>query len=482
MAKEMTAQYGDYVITIEESGAVKVSLNGSEYKNTKAALRDIAEEINFQFDTNWNTQHFGKKLAEHISTHDFSLNNSLSTRTEIVLNKMFVGYYLTQGNIGHEIINFYADDNGDKYIYLNKDGKLRQESVGKVKYVLNVRTIPGENKLQVISISEIKCDIKTDKVSQDKLAQNITYSGVSLKEIFSENASQQDTFITFKAKRNIDLGNNSNFVIDCNNDKKETEDKKIIPAFHDRHYIDNTKPYYGQIMSLINEYIKAAPEVATSQESPIKQIFDENYFEICGIEYDELAFSNAFVYFAKKYRHHIIDFFKKYGKKYGINLSESLRFSREEKHVDILIRDYENKIVIVIENKIKSDINGKQKTQSGPIKSQLTDYYNYATQKVFFDGKEPNEVKCFIFSPDYNDFDEENLKQYQGGNNNYTPIKYSDLYNHYIDQIEYTSDWRFQDFVNALHRHTAQIDDFETQMKNQFFSRIHKVKNSPKTK
>lgn len=69
MAKEMTAQYGDYVITIEESGAVKVSLNGSEYKNTKAALRDIAEEAGFTIDEKWNTRQTGKKLAEYLNTN-----------------------------------------------------------------------------------------------------------------------------------------------------------------------------------------------------------------------------------------------------------------------------------------------------------------------------------------------------------------------------------------------------------------------------
>lgn len=66
MAKT-TAKYGNYTIAIEESGTVKVSLNGSECINTKAALRDIAEKAGLTIDEKWNTRQAGKKIVGWIN-------------------------------------------------------------------------------------------------------------------------------------------------------------------------------------------------------------------------------------------------------------------------------------------------------------------------------------------------------------------------------------------------------------------------------
>ena len=44
---------------------------------------------------------------------------------EIIINKMYVGGYLSEGdNIGHEIINLYKADDGENYIYLNSQGTI----------------------------------------------------------------------------------------------------------------------------------------------------------------------------------------------------------------------------------------------------------------------------------------------------------------------------------------------------------------------
>ena len=44
---------------------------------------------------------------------------------EVIINKMYVGGYLSEGdNIGHEIINLYKADNGKNYIYLNSQGTI----------------------------------------------------------------------------------------------------------------------------------------------------------------------------------------------------------------------------------------------------------------------------------------------------------------------------------------------------------------------
>lgn len=47
-----------------------------------------------------------------------------SASREIIINKMYVGGYLSEGdNIGHEIINLYKADDGKNYIYLIHKGQ-----------------------------------------------------------------------------------------------------------------------------------------------------------------------------------------------------------------------------------------------------------------------------------------------------------------------------------------------------------------------
>ena len=41
----------------------------------------------------------------------------------IILSRMYAGDYLKE-NIGHEVINLFKSDNGNNYIYVNKDGKI----------------------------------------------------------------------------------------------------------------------------------------------------------------------------------------------------------------------------------------------------------------------------------------------------------------------------------------------------------------------
>lgn len=51
--------------------------------------------------------------------------NPTQTSREIIINKMYVGAYLSEGdNIGHEIINLYKADDGKNYIYLNSQGTI----------------------------------------------------------------------------------------------------------------------------------------------------------------------------------------------------------------------------------------------------------------------------------------------------------------------------------------------------------------------
>ena len=52
---------GEYIIHREESGSIVVY---RVYDNTKGALREVAEEKNFQYDPNWTTRQFGNKVCK----------------------------------------------------------------------------------------------------------------------------------------------------------------------------------------------------------------------------------------------------------------------------------------------------------------------------------------------------------------------------------------------------------------------------------
>lgn len=58
------AEIGEYTITKRDSGSIE---SYRVYDNTKGALREIAGSIGFEFDPNWTTRQFGSKLVDEIN-------------------------------------------------------------------------------------------------------------------------------------------------------------------------------------------------------------------------------------------------------------------------------------------------------------------------------------------------------------------------------------------------------------------------------
>ena len=49
---------------------------------------------------------------------------------EILINQLFAGRYLSEGgNIGHQVINLFEDDNGDRYLYVTPSGIVKGHDV-----------------------------------------------------------------------------------------------------------------------------------------------------------------------------------------------------------------------------------------------------------------------------------------------------------------------------------------------------------------
>ena len=81
MAKEK-ATYQNHTITIEPNGSIKVVCDDIVCKNAVGALRDIADAVGFQYDDNWNTRQFGKKMIDFLNkNHISSTSNCRIGRT-----------------------------------------------------------------------------------------------------------------------------------------------------------------------------------------------------------------------------------------------------------------------------------------------------------------------------------------------------------------------------------------------------------------
>lgn len=58
------AEVGEYTVVKRDSGSIETYRT---YDNTLGALREIAQSINFEYDPNWTTRQFGNKLVDEIN-------------------------------------------------------------------------------------------------------------------------------------------------------------------------------------------------------------------------------------------------------------------------------------------------------------------------------------------------------------------------------------------------------------------------------
>ncbi|MCR5424680.1 MAG: hypothetical protein K6E93_08005 [Bacteroidales bacterium] len=63
MSVKKSATYEEYTIGIMPDNKVFVRKNDTVCDNTKGALREVAEKVGFDYDSNWTTQQFGSKLV-----------------------------------------------------------------------------------------------------------------------------------------------------------------------------------------------------------------------------------------------------------------------------------------------------------------------------------------------------------------------------------------------------------------------------------
>ena len=118
-------------------------------------------------------------------------------KSAIILNHMFTGDFLNK-NIGHEVINLFADDKGDNYIYLCKDGAYSRKDIDLAKsWVVQVqRPAKTINTLEIISVAA-GLSLVDNNFTGNYVEP--TYGEVPISEIFANNIQKQDRYLTFKA-------------------------------------------------------------------------------------------------------------------------------------------------------------------------------------------------------------------------------------------------------------------------------------------
>lgn len=399
----------------------------------------------------------------------------------IILTRMYVGSYL-QNHIGHEIINLFRDDNGDNYIYVNQSGYINQEYNNKVRAILIVRYVE-EGVMEVVAkannLEQIlfkSGDIQKDIDSQISYinANRITYGGVSLHRIHGE-LREEKISVTFKANTLrkvkkpiylIETAEKTAFYDCCKFLPEKHFSKQSLKIYY--HIDKQPKDYIVLNNMLLDDSIWESEN--TTECLDINDYGAQrkrfNFLSLIKKEYDELVYSNLLAYFFEQNRSVFIEFADKVLDVPNIN--KNYRVFREEKNIDILIEA--DNTVIVIENKIKSKINGERHdVNSSRIQSQLSKYVEYVTSKY------PTKKSFFyVFLPDYNRID---LNKYETGKH-YRIIMYSQIYDYFMSKARdmFHMDY-FGEFVNALYIHTKAVDNSNYEiMKSRFIERIKSIR------
>ena len=424
-----------------------------------------------------------------------------STKEGIVLNRMYAGSYLSS-NLGHEVINMYQADNGKYYLYLNHHGAFAKEHEGKIKKMILVK-YHSEGVVEVVGIAKISQDVFTPLTPQEKGVvsdgeilpkqkkfidnNDIKYGSKSITEIFKE-SDYQNVFITYEAEKIWRRKSDNRLFIYFSKAKSTPNEAIVVNAKQAKtslkqYFYNDDKDF--EILNKIFEEVENENEKEKLWELVEKVKIEsdgENHklslFDIYQIQNNENCFSNALAYFMTRPEYYELwrNFFYEQCR---ISLNENFSVKREvdakieDKNwdhnnypsggrIDLLISDKEN--IVVIENKIKSDINkvetdGKECTQL----NRYVNYVNWAADKI------PNKL-FLILTPKYNI---PTISTEMDGE--YNIITYADLYDYLKNnQSVFSDDANFNAFFEAMKRHTYEnVNDYlYYEMQKKFFRRI----------
>lgn len=321
----------------------------------------------------------------------------------IMLNAMFVGTY-GEKNIDGEIINFYLDDDRTQYYFVPAHGVLPHEiKKDTIKAILMVSKIDGYT-FEIIgkyvpdgSAAEIPStdDIRYGTVPLSKVspASKVTFRGG---KVYLVN-SKTRILLSGKSEEMTGSGDNCRIIqLDEYSDKKWGSTNYRIFSKQENQYYKNKEHQIdpAETYRILNEVIEDSSiwtennaKVALDITS-LDKLVNMDYLginHIIGGSHVELLSSNWLAHYIALDPANFLKFC-------GIDQSEELlSVEREEHSIDILIETTNH--VVVIENKIKSDI---VEYNSG-FCCQLEKYYDYVENEY----KKKKEKIYIILCPDY---------------------------------------------------------------------------------
>ena len=386
----------------------------------------------------------------------------------ILVIKMYNGNYLYEGsNIGHEVINLFRADNGRHYIYALPGGTIGASKDGKVTDILLVQNV-GNNTLQVLArINNIssdqhiaqQCNFTKEEIkkyiNEYGIKQNVTYNGKPISSIFVENKykSAQDISsvnFTFEVEPeqyrepcgNIYLTSQTGLYALNNTKFRQTE-----------YFTSANKEDFRTLCDLIDDETlwqteDTAPFVNNRTQNPERYTF----LTLCHKEYDELSYSNMLAYYLENNQAILQDFITNL---LGLPFKAPFSIKREYKHTDILIENADG--AIILENKIKSGINGL--SEDG--RNQLDKYVEEISKQYGLEN-----TYGFVLCPNYNAI---KISKYENAINKhlmaryYTKsrenvIPYTKLFDFFRIYKGDVKDKYYEDFLKALKLHGNESD------------------------
>ena len=404
--------------------------------------------------------------------------------SKILLNSAFVGSYADEnGNLSREVINFVREDHDRYYVYLSPYGSFTNKCEG-VEYVLFVKNCGG-NVVEILAKAKVKHDnilskgivgAKGEKakiISQKDIEEytkkvkeaGITYGGKSLAQIFrldSENVYDEKV-VTMEVEyiklpkrfsalttKSTESEDGKIFLLPC--DKKLANSSML--CYFDSEKESEKESFDILLKDIIENEELWGEEVKTYAETKKEIEVDDNFFKAILKQDSENVFSNMMFYFFQNYPEMFYEFAKEVLGLDDVKLidNDSLWITREEKRIDL--RVVTDKYFIIIENKIKSGINGIKGEVNGKIESQLSKYYKIASEEI---KNEMNhkEIRAFIFCPNYNTIDKKKFVDAD----KYKVVNYSEIYDFFRKYSKSHEGIRYMsDFVIALKKHTKEAD------------------------
>lgn len=394
----------------------------------------------------------------------------------ILLNNLFNGEYI-KDKVGGEIINMYQSDNGSYYVYVNPYGNIAKKWDNRIEYVLFIRSV-GNKVVKIIAKAEIDTQINLNATFSKKETgvrnvsskqkeyidnNEIKYGNVELYNL----GSWSEYFVTFKAKsiykaqKDIyltlsDTYTNSSDTYILNGIKKINNQSQKL-------YIESTNTNYTTLKKIIKKNDLWAEKSVEKVSLVAKTDNDKSLLSIIKKENDELVNSNLLSYFLENDKTFWKDFAKKILKIEDEKVINSIPIISRESigNIDLFIEA--GNYVIVIENKIKSTINGFKENGY----SQLKKYVNITDEIC----KQTNRKSLFyLLRPNYNN---ENFQKYNEGNK-YTEIKYSEIYGIIKNQ---SKGFYFNELKSVIKKHSLEFDNelFEI-MNKRFIDQIKETK------